>query len=201
MEESKTHMPRHILPNQGYLEIILGCMFSGKTSALIELYKKYQLCESKCLVINFSGDKRYSKTHLSTHDQQLIPCVFATKLEEIKKERSGLLDCEVILINEGQFFDDLVPFVLDLVNNQGKKVFVCGLDGDYKKQRFGSIIDLIPEADTYRKLQAICIRCKDGTPAPFTHRLSSSKNQTLIGSSEYIPLCRRCHLDAQQESP
>ena len=128
-------------------------------------------------------------------------CSCCTKLEETKGEQSGLHDSEVILINEGQFFDDLVPFVLDLVNNKGKKVFVCGLDGDYKKRRFGNIIDLIPEADTYRKLQAVCIRCKDGTPAPFTHRLSSSKNQTLIGSSEYIPLCRRCHQDAQQESP
>jgi thymidine kinase len=189
--------------NEGYLEVILGCMFSGKTSALVEIYKQHLLCDSSCLVINFSGDRRYSRTHLSTHDQKLIPCVFATKLEELWSAESGSdpSSYDVILINEGQFFEDLVPFVKHLVNHHKRKVFVCGLDGDFKKQKFGTILDLIPEADNFRKLRAICIMCKDGTPASFTHRLTDSTDQTLIGSQEYIPVCRRCHAAAQSPSP
>ena len=196
-------MSRHAPPGQGYLEVILGCMFSGKTSALIELYKQHELCDSRCLVINFSGDRRYSRTHLSTHDNKLVPCVFATRLIELSEEGSECspADFDVILINEGQFFDDLVPFVMEMVDSACKKVFVCGLDGDFKKHKFGTILDLLPQADTYRKLRAICIWCKDGTPAPFTHRLSAETGQTLIGSEEYIPLCRACHKRASAGSP
>ena len=176
----------------GYLEIILGCMFSGKTSSLREIYKQYRLCDIKCLVINYKGDTRYSDVELSTHDGKTMPCSFAECLFDLE-DSHDLLSYDAILINEGQFFADLVPFVQKYVNINNKKIHICGLDGDFKKQKFGSIIDLIPEADNYVKLTALCIKCKNGNRAIFTHRLVDSDAQTLIGSSEYIPVCRSCY--------
>ncbi len=182
----------------GYLELILGCMFSGKTSALVEIYKQYQLCDAQCLVINYAGDTRYSTTHLSTHDNKMIPCVFATKLNELEtlEDDNHPLKNDVILINEGQFFPDLIDFTKKYVNNHNKKIYICGLDGDFKREKFGTLIDLIPQADTYRKLKAVCILCKNGTRASFTHRITKSQEQTIIGSDQYIPLCRKCYNQA-----
>lgn len=196
-------MERHCHPGRGYLELILGCMFSGKTSALIEVYKQYQLCDSTCLVVNYSGDQRYSQTHLATHDNKLIPCVFTENLMDLlgKRGNSNPTNNDVVLINEGQFFSDLVPFVTELVDHHSKKVYVCGLDGDFKREKFGTILDLVPKADSYRKLRAVCIKCKDGTPASFTHRLSPGRDQTLIGSNEYIPVCRGCYSSAVATQP
>ena len=154
------------------------------------------MCKKKCLVINFIGDKRYSDTNMSTHDKNEIPCVFTEKLFELQKSSSpqdNPDNNDVILINEGQFFPDLIEFVNVYLNQKNKMIYICGLDGDYKKEKFGNLLDLIPQADNYRKLKALCINCRDGTRASFTFRVSSEKKQTLIGSDEYIPVCRECY--------
>ena len=103
------------------------------------------------------------------------------------------IDADVILINEGQFFGDLVPMVMEMVESHNKKVHICGLDGDFRRQRFGSLLDLIPYADKVEKLSAFCGMCRDGTPAIFSHRVSTEVNQIVIGSDNYIPLCRSCY--------
>tara|TARA_B100000963_G_scaffold360031_1_gene389383 strand:- start:1260 stop:1841 length:582 start_codon:yes stop_codon:yes gene_type:complete len=182
--------------NSGYLELILGCMFSGKTSALIEIYKQNILCKKKCLVINYSGDTRYSSSRLTTHDKCEIPCVFTENLLELENNNNDEYrpdNNEIILINEGQFFPDLIPFVNKYLNERHKTIYICGLDGDYKREKFGNLLDLIPKADNYRKLKALCINCKNGTRAAFTFRLCNETKQTLIGSDEYIPVCRDCY--------
>ena len=172
---------------RAWLELILGCMFSGKTSALEKIYKQHKICDIPCLVINYSGDTRYSDTMLSTHDKSVIPCEFASKLGDITSHKNY----PVILINEGQFFTDLVPWVEERLLEK-KNIYVCGLDGDFKQEKFGTILDLLPMADHYYKLTALCAHCKTGVAAPFTHRLSDATAQTLIGSAEYIPVCRTC---------
>ena len=173
----------------GWLELILGCMFSGKTSALEKIYKQHSICGIECIAINYHEDKRYSDTMISTHDKTTIPCIFSEKLDDIT---DSISEYQVVLINEGQFFHDLVPWVEARLKEK-KSIYVCGLDGDFQKNKFGTILDLIPKADMYTKLTALCANCKSGARAPFTFRKSDSKQQTLIGSDEYIPVCRACN--------
>ena len=146
-------------PESGYLEIILGGMYAGKTSRLVEIYKQCKFCNIKVTAINHSIDNRYDDELLSTHDHVKIPCIKTERLfdiwtDNIDMEKDvGLVPrindkfnvamSSVILINEGQFFQDLEDFVKKLLEH-GKKVYVCGLDGDFKRNTFGQILKLIP---------------------------------------------------------
>jgi thymidine kinase len=103
------------------------------------------------------------------------------------------VDAEVFLINEGQFFDDLYDVVLHLVEVLDKKVYVYGLDGDYKRANFGKILDLIPICNKVKKLTAMCNICKDGTKAYFTKRITKETSQKLIGINNHIAVCRNCY--------
>lgn len=187
----------------GYLELIIGPMFSGKTSKLIEIYKQCVFCNISVCVINHSFDTRYHDKLLSSHDKVMVPCLQATELNEIWTKNESLNDSdnsennkikqtEVFLINEGQFFPDLYEVVLDMLQHK-KIVYVCGLDGDFERKRFGQIIDLIPHSDTITKLTSLCSLCKNGSRGIFSMRLTNEKQQTLIGSDNYIPVCRKCY--------
>jgi thymidine kinase len=98
----------------------------------------------------------------------------------------------VILINEGQFFPDLFEFVNSLLLER-KKVYICGLDGDFERKKFGSILELIPLCDKVTKLTSLCSLCRDGTPGIFSMRLTQETEQTVVGSENYIPVCRKCY--------
>ena len=182
-----------------YLELILGPMFSSKTTTLLEIYKQCVFCNIPVSIINHIADKRYHDTMVSTHDKLTAPCLQATKLNDIwglngtGGEAHGLLrGSAVILINEGQFFPDLYDVVVDMLTNK-KRVYVCGLDGDFERKKFGQMLDLIPICDNVRKLTSLCSLCKDGTRAIFSMRLSSETAQTVVGSDNYIPVCRNCY--------
>jgi thymidine kinase len=178
----------------GYLEIILGPMWSGKTSALLKIYRQYSFCKSKICVINYEADTRYSKTMLSTHDKEMIPCILGVSMEEImKNHKDEIENSDVILINEGQFFSDIVPFTIKMVEEERKKVYICGLDGDFKRDKIGNLLDLIPMCDKMIKLHALCSMCKNGTLAPFTFRSTCETEQVVIGNDIYMPLCRSCY--------
>lgn len=176
----------------GYLELILGCMFSGKTTKLLEIYNMYRICEVECCVVNYDKDKRYHEELLSTHDKKMIPCINVKHLRQAATAEN-IEKYTVFLVNEGQFFDDVDEVVLDLVQNHNKKVYVCGLDGDYKQNIFGKLLNLIPHCDNYSKLHAICKKCKNGTLASFSKRITSETGQEVIGSDNYIPVCRKCY--------
>lgn len=180
-------------PN-GYLELKIGPMFSGKTSWLIDVYSQFTYCETKVVVINHVTDVRYDTAMLSTHDKKMIPCIQMSSFDAANidaKVMDTILDADVVLINEGQFFDNIVPFVKDLIGHN-KMIYICGLDGDFQQHRFGDLIDLIPICDKVTKLHSLCGRCKNGTPAIFSHRLDDKTEQRVIGSSNYTPLCRKC---------
>lgn len=184
----------------GYLEIILGPMFSGKTSKLIDIYKQYDFCNINVLVVNHSDDNRYDTTKMTTHDGKQIDCEkWSTITEFMDYHAVQLMDDFplAILINEGQFFPDLQPCVQRLLNLYKAHVYVCGLDGDFQRQRFGQLLDLIPLCDKVTKLTSLCVGCRNGTPAIFSHRITEDIEQKKIGSSEsYIPVCRKCYMDA-----
>jgi len=188
-------MDKTLYPN-GYLELGIGCMFSGKTSWLLETYKKFTYCKTSVVVINHAEDTRYDETMMSTHDKIMIPCMQLSTFDGVMESSDTdildkIMSVDVVLINEGQFFGSLVPFVRCLLEHC-KIVYVCGLDGDFKQERFGEILDLIPICDKIHKLRALCSDCKNGTPAIFSHRINSDTQQKVIGSDNYIPLCRKC---------
>jgi thymidine kinase len=183
----------------GYLELFIGPMFSGKTSKLLEIYKQYKFCSIPIAVINHSADVRYHESHLSTHDKIMIPCIQSTELlplcNHIREENDthvSVNDAKVILINEGQFFEDLYEFVVEMLTHH-KKIYVAGLDGDFLRNKFGRLLDLIPLSDKTTKLHSLCANCKDGTLGIFSKRLTMDKQQMLIGFDNYIPVCRQCY--------
>lgn len=181
----------------GYLELIMGPMYSGKTSRLIEIYKKCKFSNIDVYVINHNSDIRYDEKLLASHDQEKIPCV---QTDSLSKFTNQILSNEnrkkstVILVNEGQFFTDLKENILYWVEQLNLRVYVAGLDSDFKRDKFGQINDLIPYCDKVEKLTSLCSNCKNGTKAIFSHRLSSEKSQVVVGSSNYIPLCRKCFI-------
>ena len=182
-----------IMNNSGYLALYLGCMYAGKTSKLISIYEKNQAAGISTCVINYIEDKRYHDNKMSTHDRKMISCLPVQKIYDVFEKDASLLEkTDAFIINEGQFFSDLYDVVKLLVNDHGKKVYVCGLDGDYRMKKFGQMLDLIPIADHVEKLHAVCTLCK--APASFTKRLTNETAQKVIGSDNYIPVCRACHL-------
>lgn len=173
----------------GYLEIIIGPMFSGKTSKLLEIYKQCTFCNIPVAVINHCSDTRYHPELLSSHDKITIPCIQTATIASVWK---NILHVDVILINEAQFFEDLYPTVLEMIDH-GKKVYIAGLDGDFERKKFGAVLDLIPLCDKITKLTSLCGSCRDGTPAVFSKRLTTETGQVVIGIDNYIPVCRRCY--------
>jgi len=168
-------------------------MYAGKTSKLISIYNKNKAAGISTCVINYIEDKRYHDNKLSTHDRKMIECLSVRKIYDVFENDPNLLEqTEAFIINEGQFFSDLFEVVKLLVNEHNKKVYVCGLDGDYKMKKFGQILDLIPICDEVEKLHAICTICK--APASFTKRITQETEQKVIGSDNHIPVCRMCHL-------
>jgi len=198
--------PNHSVCSSGYLELIIGPMYSGKTSRLVEVYKQCKFCDIDVVVINHIIDNRYDDELLSTHDQVKIPCIKTDKLLSVislidygdegkwptNMDCFRVLESDTILINEGQFFPDLYEFVQQMLS-KGKKIYVSGLDGDFERKKFGQILDLIPLCDNVTKLTSLCSLCRDGTRAIFSKRLTQETEQTVVGSDNYIPVCRTCY--------
>ena len=214
MNKNNTNMCS--LYQSGYLEIILGSMYSGKSTRLVEIYNQCKFCNISVTVINHTIDNRYDEQLLSTHDKVKIPCMKTMRLLDlwvesidfeninnnilIIEDKFKIRTCDVILINEGQFFPDLEEFV-KLLLNDGKKIYVCGLDGDFERKKFGQILDLIPLCDKVTKLTSLCSLCKNGTPGIFSMRLTRETDQTVVGSDNYIPVCRNCYTKKIANNP
>lgn len=182
--------------NTGYLEIIAGPMKSGKTSRLLQLYKQFKVCDIITMVINNSKDIVHSERQLSTHDKIMIPCIQAntlTELVDFTKDitNTQFIDAKVILINEAQFFDDIVDWVTIAVEKYNKRVYICGLNCDFQRKPFGNWLNLEAICDNVIYLHSWCGICKK-KHALFSHRLSNETEQIVIGANNYIPLCRKC---------
>lgn len=180
----------------GSLQLFVGPMYAGKTSKLIETYEECIDSENRVIVLTHSDEIRYSIDKLSTHDQKKIDCFkYDTITSFINEKADAIKECKVILIDEGQFFKDLLE-ILPLINQLHKHVYVFGLDGDFKRNKFGQILDLIPHCDRIEKLHAKCNVCSN--QAIFSHRTNDSSEQVLIGNeSVYQPLCRECYNSKQ----
>lgn len=165
-------------------------MFAGKSSEIITECRRRLAINQKVLGINYSEDSRYtSDNYIVNHNKDKVNCIKVKNLKDIPDDK--IIENDFIFIDEGQFFTDLVDSVFKWVNVYYKSVYIFGLDGDFKRQAFGDILKLIPQCDEVIKLKALCVYCKDGTNALFTHRLTDENEQVVIGSNNYIALCRK----------
>lgn len=183
----------------GSLQIIMGPMFSGKTELLIQKYNEewpnqsYLSCYNNNykLAINYIKDTRYGNNVIVSHSGKTISSTNLNTLSEFINDIDKINAYTHIFINEAQFFPDLKQSIIKLVEEYFKTVIICGLDSDYKREKFGEIWDLIPYSDNIIKLKGQCNDCMD--KSLFTHRVTNEKNQEVIGTDNYIPLCRKCY--------
>lgn len=179
--------------NSGYLELIIGPMYAGKSTELLRIINRYKCLNKKICVINHTFNNRYGSTGLTTHNRTTFEqCLIVAKLAELDNE---ILDTDVIIIEELQFFQDAFEYVVKWCDS-GKIIICAGLDGDYLRNPFGDVLRLIPHADKVTKLNSLCKKCGDGTLAHFTKRIILSVETTLVGSDEtYEAVCRRHYLE------
>ena len=180
------HIYRHNSP-VGWIEVICGSMFSGKTEELIRRLKRAQIARQRVEIFKPAIDQRYSEAEVVSHDENTIPSTPVDAAAQILL-LSG--DADVIGIDEAQFFDaDLVDVTQQLARS-GKRVLVAGLDQDYRGQPFEPIPQLMAVAEYVTKLHAICVVC--GAPANHSQRIVASDSRLLLGATEaYEPRCRR----------
>ena len=179
---------------RGEINIIIGCMFSGKTSELIRECRRRLNIGQKILGINYSEDKRYTdEDYIVAHNLERIQCIRTKYLCDISYDEINKVD--FIFIDEGQFFTDLKEYVVKWCEEYNKSITVISLDGDFQRNMFGNIFQLIPYCDKIIKLTALCKLCCDGTEGLFTGRISEENEQVVIGVNNYVPLCRKHFLE------
>lgn len=171
-------------------------MFAGKTSALQSIIRRHEALGMKCAVYKPVSDTRYGEDlYIYSHDKTKVEAIPITYLTH-QDGHTPYTVSKLIVIEEGQFFDDLYEFVLKAVERDGKHVVVAGLDGDCFRKPFGQILELIPLADRVTKLTSLCASCADGTVGLFTFRKTESKEVVEVGGPEaYTPLCRKHYLN------
>jgi len=184
---------------QGKIQLIFGPMFSGKTTELIRRMKRYQIANYSCLIVKYAKDDRYDKDGIATHDKQTLQAtVSASRLTPDVLELAARH--EVVGVDEGQFFPDVVTFCEQLAD-QGVVVIVAALDGTYQRCGFGDILQLVPLAESVIKLTAVCMVCFG--EAAFTKRKGHEKEVEVIGGQDkYLSVCRECYRSpAKASSP
>ena len=180
------------------LELLIGPMFAGKSSTIQSIVKRHKALSWPVFVVTHTLDNRYSDTPaIINHDRDMIPAVACEKLMPLLNSIE-YTQSKLVVVEEAQFFVDLIPFIINAVDKDGKHAVVVGLDGDAERRPFGQVLELIPLCDRVTKLTAFCKRCSDGTPALFTfdnHVLSeadSVETQIHVGGEErYTSLCRK----------
>ena len=170
----------------GYLELILGPMFSGKTSKLIQIIQKYKILKKSILILKPNIDNRYSdSSEIITHDKISANCLSIKQLSDIL----DVSNYDVIIIEEGQFFSDIYEKVSEWCKT--KKVYVAGLNGDANQNLFGNLYKLISIVDNIVFLTALCIKCNNGDPAIFSKKNINNNLIVEVGGSElYDAVCR-----------
>lgn len=175
----------------GWIEVICGSMFSGKTEELIRRLRRAQIARQKVEIFKPRIDTRYHEEDVVSHDENSI---HSTPVQTAGQILLYANDFDVVGIDEAQFFDSDLVTVCNKLADAGTRVIVAGLDMDYTGKPFGPIPDLLAAAEFVDKFHAICIRC--GDLAQYSHRVDSEEKLVLLGEKEsYEPLCRRCFLE------
>ena len=185
MDTSELHsVPR----NTGWIEVVCGCMFSGKTEELIRRSRRAEIAKQKVAIFKPRIDNRYSAQHIVSHSEQSLTSVVVDDASEILELCK---DAQVVGIDEGQFFKANLVEVCETLANQGKRVIVAGLDQDYKGKPFEPMPQLLAVAEYITKTLAICVVC--GNPADRTQRKTHQADRVLVGAKDiYEARCRHC---------
>lgn len=174
----------------GWIEVICGSMFSGKTEELIKRIHRAQYAKQKIQVFKAAIDNRYDETQIVSHSQLKINSIPINSTAEIREKLD--LSCDVFAVDEVQFFDEEIVALCQELANKGKRVIVAGLDQDYRGIPFGPMPSLLAIAEYVTKSLAICVQC--GNPANRTQRLTHDKEKILVGTVDfYEARCRNCH--------
>nr|XP_054312648.1 thymidine kinase, cytosolic isoform X2 [Pongo pygmaeus] len=190
-----TVLPGSPSKTRGQIQVILGPMFSGKSTELMRRVRRFQIAQYKCLVIKYAKDTRYSSS-FCTHDRNTMEALPACLLRDVAQEALGVT---VIGIDEGQFFPDIVEFC-EAMANAGKTVIVAALDGTFQRKPFGAILNLVPLAESVVKLTAVCMECF--REAAYTKRLGTEKEVEVIGGADkYHSVCRLCYFKKASGQP
>lgn len=172
----------------GWIEVICGSMFSGKTEELIRRLNRAKIARQKVEIYKPARDDRYNTDKVVSHDAKAIR---STPVNFISDIYLMAADCDVVGIDEAQFFDKNLAEVANQLANAGKRVIVAGLDMDYEGKPFDPMPALMAVAEYITKLHAVCIRC--GGHAGYSHRKGTDNHRVLIGEKDkYEPLCRKC---------
>lgn len=175
------------------LHIVIGCMFSGKSTELLRRADVARSAGQRVLVITHACDTRYGDSCVASHDGAKAPAVALSNINNALRI-PDYAAAQSVFVEEAQFFNsnDLADFVTRVVEQDGKMLTVCGLDGDYMRRPFRGLLDLIPLADTVaRMMRARCGVC--GAPALFSRRLQAAHGVLVVGGAEsYMPACRKC---------
>lgn len=181
---------------EGWIEVICGCMFAGKTEELIRRINVQSYARKNILVFKPKIDDRYSTTEIASHAGSKVPCIVISEAKEILDHVN--YDTDVVAIDEVQFFDEDVVDICEYLADSGLRVMVAGLDKDFRGEPFGVLPDLLTRAEFVTKLTAVCAKC--GAPATRTQRIINGKPASfndpivLVGAKEaYEPRCRHCH--------
>ncbi len=175
--------------NQGWIEVVVGSMFSGKSEELIRRLRRAQIARQKVQIFKPALDTRYAADHIVSHSEMRIPSTAVESARELLEQVEA--DTEVVGIDEGQFFDLELPAVCNTLADRGKRVIVAGLDQDYLGKPFEPMPQLLAIAEYITKTLAICMVC--GNPANHTQRLVASDDRVLLGTQgTYEARCRRC---------
>ncbi len=181
---------------EGWIEVICGCMFAGKTEELIRRINVLSYARKNILVFKPKIDDRYSTTEIASHAGSKVPCIVISEAKEILDHVN--YDTDVVAIDEVQFFDEDVVDICEYLADSGLRVMVAGLDKDFRGEPFGVLPDLLTRAEFVTKLTAVCAKC--GAPATRTQRIINGKPASfndpivLVGAKEaYEPRCRHCH--------
>ena len=185
-----TDIPPHQLPKDtGWIEVITGCMFSGKTEELIRRLRRAQIAKQKVKIFKPRIDARYSDNSIVSHNEQSLPSILIEDINEVLKYSD---DAQVIGIDEAQFFTEEIVQICNLLALQGKRVIVSGLDQDYTGKPFEPVPQLLAIAEYITKQHAICVVC--GNPADKTQRKTSELKRVIVGAADiYEARCRKCH--------
>ena len=175
----------------GWIDVICGSMFSGKTEELLRRLKRAKIARQKVEIFKPEIDKRYHDVNVVSHDENAI---LSTPVQSASEILLLTNDVNVVGIDEAQFFDDELPAVCNTLASSGIRVIVAGLDMDYLGKPFGPMPALIAIAEDVTKVHAVCMNC--GDLAQFTHRMVKDDHLVMLGEMEsYEPLCRRCYLE------
>lgn len=180
--------PHNMPRNTGWIEVICGCMFSGKTEELIRRLRRAQIAKQKVVIFKPRIDNRYSEDKIVSHNELSLSSIVINNASEIMQLTD---DAQVIGIDEAQFFsNDIVKIAEDLANDR-RRVIIAGLDQDYRGMPFGPMPHLLSIAEYITKTLAICMVC--GNPADRTQRLTKSKELVVVGAQNiYEARCRKC---------